>query len=110
MPDHNDWLCSGCLQFTSPSEIATGNPGTLLMCDGPCLRSWHMECLDMETAPEGDWLCPDCSSEMHPCAVCGDVSKVDTIGGVIKCSVPHCPYFFHGLRALESSRLQHFAA
>ena len=102
VPDHNDWLCSGCLQFTSPSEIATGNPGTLLMCDGPCLRSWHMECLDMETAPEGDWLCPDCSSQTHPCAVCGDVSKVDTIGGVIKCSVPHCPYFFHGSCVLSN--------
>ena len=97
--DFNDWLCAACLQFQGPSETPD-NPGVLLMCDGPCRRSWHMECLDMETPPIGDqWLCPDCEARQHPCAVCLDVSHVDTIGGVIKCSVPRCPFFFRACHA-----------
>lgn len=39
--DKNDWLCSVCGQM----EAADGSD--LLLCDGPCLRSFHYECLGL---------------------------------------------------------------
>lgn len=40
IPDNNDWICSYC----NLSESFDGSD--LVLCDGPCLRSFHMGCLD----------------------------------------------------------------
>jgi hypothetical protein len=37
--DLNDWICSVCMCL----ESSTGSK--LLLCDGPCLRSFHVDCL-----------------------------------------------------------------
>jgi hypothetical protein len=51
-----DLLCTEC-------ETA----GSLLCCDGPCLRSFHWECAQIEEAdlgPNEPWLCGDCSRQV----------------------------------------------
>ena len=40
VPDNNDWICSLC----NHSESHNGTD--LVLCDGPCLRSFHVGCLD----------------------------------------------------------------
>ena len=29
----------------------------LLMCEGPCLRSFHLACVGLTEVPEGEWRC-----------------------------------------------------
>lgn len=38
--------------------------GNMIFCENPgCLIEWfHMDCLHMDTAPESDWYCPNCSN------------------------------------------------
>jgi hypothetical protein len=38
--DHNDWICGVCCL----SEAFDGSD--LMLCDGPCLRSFHIGCLE----------------------------------------------------------------
>jgi Rad4 beta-hairpin domain 3/Rad4 beta-hairpin domain 2/Rad4 transglutaminase-like domain/Rad4 beta-hairpin domain 1/Histone-lysine N-methyltransferase NSD-like, PHD zinc finger 1 len=35
--------------------------GELLCCD-LCPRTYHLRCVDLDTVPEGDWVCTDCST------------------------------------------------
>lgn len=36
--------------------------GTLLLCDGPCVGSFHLHCVNLSKTPEVDvWLCPQCT-------------------------------------------------
>ena len=45
----------------------TVNPSTVLLCDGPgCKHECHLYCLDtpMTQVPDGDWICPVCTSDM----------------------------------------------
>eukprot|EP01018_Ginkgo_biloba_P015782 Gb_10246 [translate_table: standard] len=39
--------------------------GTLILCDH-CPSSFHLECINMELVPEGNWYCPSCR-----CVLCG---------------------------------------
>lgn len=39
--------------------------GTLILCDH-CPSSFHLECIQMELVPEGNWYCPRCR-----CVLCG---------------------------------------
>jgi hypothetical protein len=39
--DKNDWHCAMCYGF----EASGGSD--LLLCDGPCLRSFHLECVGL---------------------------------------------------------------
>lgn len=43
-----------------------GKPGDLLICDG-CEKSYHIQCVNLEEVPDGDWFCPSCKDK---CAVC----------------------------------------
>lgn len=38
--DKNDWFCSHCM-----NTVVEGSDSPLVMCDGPCLRSFHDICL-----------------------------------------------------------------
>eukprot|EP00939_MAST-03C_sp_MAST-3C-sp1_P001889 g1889.t1 len=51
--DNNDQTCYIC-----------GERGELVCCDGPCKRSFKLQCLGMkpEDLPEGKWLCPECGN------------------------------------------------
>ena len=35
---------------------------SLLLCDGRCGRSGHVDCMGLSAVPEGDWFCPICST------------------------------------------------
>eukprot|EP00940_MAST-03C_sp_MAST-3C-sp2_P000979 g979.t1 len=52
--DENDVTCAVC-----------DERGKLLCCDGPCKRSFHLNCVNLlpEEVPEGEWICADCSNE-----------------------------------------------
>ena len=65
--DHNDWVCTVCNMLEAPR-------GTdLLMCDGPCHRSFHYECLQLSPEECSDsWVCNQCSQGRHNCFVCGE--------------------------------------
>ncbi|KAE9128742.1 Chromodomain-helicase-DNA-binding protein 9 [Phytophthora fragariae] len=59
----SDDLCTLC-----------GDGGLILLCDGPCHRSFHLECVGMKDEPNDEqWLCPDCAEGRHMCLIskCG---------------------------------------
>ncbi|PAA78378.1 hypothetical protein BOX15_Mlig006386g1, partial [Macrostomum lignano] len=49
--DHHQEFCSECR-----------DDGDLILCDS-CPQAFHLHCLNMKEAPEGDWHCPRCSCE-----------------------------------------------
>ncbi|CAN0477768.1 unnamed protein product, partial [Laminaria digitata] len=57
----DDWVCATCSQLDTPclSDIVT--------CDGPCRRSFHVVCLDVDDAvlSEEKWSCEDCERGEH---------------------------------------------
>ncbi len=84
--------------------------GELIVCDGPCLRTFHPQCLGLDSVPEGDtWECSDCLEKKHLCLICGKVGN-DTpanrfpIAGendVFLCSMHSCGRYYHK-KCLES--------
>lgn len=50
--DKNDWICSFCNQTESFL------PSDLILCDGPCLRSFHVSCMEQK---------PDLVRKIHLC-------------------------------------------
>ena len=76
--DNNEWVCSICEFLEAPDD------SDLLLCDGPCLRSFHIGCLhgrnlSSEPNAEESWLCLDCTEGKHNCFICeekGDDFKV----------------------------------
>lgn len=44
VPDRNEWICSNC------GTLDSENGSDLVLCDGPCLRSFHINCLTNEEA------------------------------------------------------------
>ncbi|CAM9583424.1 unnamed protein product, partial [Phaeothamnion confervicola] len=62
--DENGWICSIC------DEMDTSDMDELLICDGPCNRSFHTSCVGALRGGAGDatkltasaaaWLCADC--------------------------------------------------
>ena len=75
--------------------------GQLIACDGPCMRSFHLNCIDLNEEPEADsqWFCSDCESGVHHCFSCGEVGdlQADDDGPMAfkKCSVFKCGKFYH---------------
>ncbi|MCJ1379386.1 hypothetical protein MMC17_002487 [Xylographa soralifera] len=50
-------------EIDSPPCPKCGNDNTddvLLLCDG-CDLGYHLYCVDLDTVPEGEWLCDDCT-------------------------------------------------
>mmetsp|Transcript_26891 Transcript_26891/g.65297 ORF Transcript_26891/g.65297 Transcript_26891/m.65297 type:complete len:1172 (+) Transcript_26891:268-3783(+) len=58
--DTNDDKCAVCTKM-----------GDLLCCDGPCLRAFHLKCLDLneKDLPEKEWFCSDCAVGRAPRAL-----------------------------------------
>jgi len=70
----------------------------LVCCDGPCLRSFCLGCLELEKVPEdAKWECDDCRRKEHACSLCGEHGDDDGAGtkGVVKCGSRVCGKFFH---------------
>lgn len=61
MKTPDDWICGMCSQLDTPcmSDMVT--------CDGPCLRSFHVVCLDVdeEALSKEKWFCEDCERGYH---------------------------------------------
>ncbi|CAN0501014.1 unnamed protein product, partial [Discosporangium mesarthrocarpum] len=61
--DSEDWICSVCQLLDTPCVSA------LVTCDGPCLRSFHLACLDLREEDLGPeemgWQCDDCERGEH---------------------------------------------
>ena len=51
-------MCAECRKF-DPND----DPASILLCDGICGREYHLKCClpPLETVPEGDFFCFDCS-------------------------------------------------
>ncbi len=93
------------------------NGGEIMMCDGPCNRSFHPECLEMDEVPAGEeWLCPDCSAWVYTCLLCGETGAVkggpnaeednDDEEFVTKCAVISCGRFYHNTCAQMDDRVR----
>lgn len=56
-----DWICSTCSQLDTPCM------SDMVICDGPCQRSFHVVCLDVDETElsEEKWYCEDCQREEH---------------------------------------------
>jgi hypothetical protein len=89
--DLNSETCDLCFSTEGPSKESF-----LLMCDGPCLRSFHLECLGLTEVPDdANWLCHSCKNSLHLCGVCGILgklgrklsSKPKNAGNVVKCMI-----------------------
>lgn len=98
LEDNNDWLCGICGMFEGDAYV-----DKLLLCDGPCLRSFHMGCLDMTELPEGDWLCEECSSGFHTCFICHEQAVENDDREMRKCKVAKCGKYYH-VQCLSNSQ------
>nr|CCA22651.1 chromodomainhelicaseDNAbinding protein putative [Albugo laibachii Nc14] len=73
-----------------------GDGGLILLCDGPCHRSFHLECIGMTHEPQDEhWLCPDCNAGKHMCLLCKKVGEMGVEFGVLQCSMARCGRFYH---------------
>eukprot|EP00606_Chrysophyceae_sp_TOSAG23-5_P001539 GSChrysophyteH2.ASY1.ANO1.819.1 assembled CDS len=100
--DDNDWVCGIC-------EMLEAEEGSeLMLCDGPCMRSFHTKCIDLDGAHDRDevggvWLCTDCKTGAHDCFICGEKGK--DFFEVMRCSFAKCGKYYHKdcLLQLDSS-------
>uniref|UniRef100_A0AAV1VM68 Chromodomain-helicase-DNA-binding protein 9 n=1 Tax=Peronospora matthiolae TaxID=2874970 RepID=A0AAV1VM68_9STRA len=92
----SDDLCTLC-----------GDGGLILLCDGPCHRSFHLECVGMDNEPNDEqWLCPDCAEGRHMCLICKQVGEMGVEFGVNQCSVAKCGRFYHKGCLAKNSRVE----
>ncbi|ETV98551.1 hypothetical protein, variant [Aphanomyces invadans] len=80
-----------------------GEGGVLLLCDGACHRSFHLDCVGLKDEPsDAKWHCPDCTAGKHRCLACGKVGKMGSEQGVTQCAMAKCGRFYH-LNCMHSS-------
>lgn len=86
------WICSECKEAEC---LINPDANVLLICDGPCRRLFHYPCVGLAEVPPDDisWLCPDCQSQTHRCAICQEYGR-DSFE-VFPCSKKSCGLFFH---------------
>ena len=65
----------------------------MVLCDGACMRSFHLSCLNMKAPPEEDYFCQDCRDRRHECFICG--KKGNDYTEVAKCREPKCGKYYH---------------
>ncbi|KAK9831870.1 hypothetical protein WJX81_004201 [Elliptochloris bilobata] len=86
--DWSSYFCARC-----------NDGGELLECDGVCLRSFHVGCLQPRerpspsAPPERAWFCQECRAGIGVCTVCklpGEAGR-----DVFKCRLGSCGHFYH---------------
>lgn len=85
--DDNDWVCGMCGMLEHQDGSA------MVLCDGACMRSFHLSCLGMTTPPEEDYFCQDCRDRRHTCFICK--KKGADYAEVAKCREPKCGKYYH---------------
>ncbi|KYQ89629.1 PHD zinc finger-containing protein [Tieghemostelium lacteum] len=73
-------------------------PNNLLMCDGQCLRSFHVECLGLKGVQpnfntDQQWECDDCVNDQNICFSCKQRGIIGM--DLMKCKVHQCGKFYH---------------
>eukprot|EP00250_Pteridium_aquilinum_P006808 c16649_g1_i1 orf=128-4696(+) len=90
------------------------NGGTVICCDGPCMRSFHLNkgaggaddsrCSTLgfskhEAERMDKFFCPNCKFKKHQCYVCGELGCSDVDAGaaqeVFVCDAAMCGHFYH---------------
>uniref|UniRef100_A0A1J3GNX8 PHD finger-containing protein n=1 Tax=Noccaea caerulescens TaxID=107243 RepID=A0A1J3GNX8_NOCCA len=87
------------------------NGGSLVCCDGSCLRSFHAtekdgvysECeslhlTKMQVEAIQNYYCPNCEHKIHSCFICKNLGSSDNSAGtaeVFQCVSATCGYFYH---------------
>ncbi len=67
-PPRNSWHCAVTPLASLPGPLLQDND--IILCDGPCNRAYHVQCLvppvDPEALPEEEgWLCPACDRKVR---------------------------------------------
>ncbi len=93
--DANDWHCSICMKISMPTSGLLVDKIELVCCDGPCLRSFHMGCLEVdddghELFLNQAWLCDTCTARSGPCFLCNVKDEE-----VKPCEARQCGRFYH---------------
>ncbi|EEY65872.1 chromodomain-helicase-DNA-binding protein, putative [Phytophthora infestans T30-4] len=97
----------GIINETDDLCTLCGDGGLILLCDGPCHRSFHLDCVGMKDEPNDEqWLCPDCAEGRHMCLICKQVGEMGVEFGVTQCSVAKCGRFYHKGCLAENSRVE----
>ncbi|KAJ8247169.1 hypothetical protein GJAV_G00259560 [Gymnothorax javanicus] len=65
--------------------------GELLLCEGQCCGAFHLQCIGLEEAPPGRFICTECKTGVHTCFVCKKPGS-----DVKRCMIPVCGKFYHG--------------
>lgn len=74
----------------------------LLVCEGHCMKSFHLDCLGLVKEPSFKFVCDECLISSGTCFVCG---KGD--GEVKKCNKPRCSKLYH-LECIQDNKLFRF--
>jgi hypothetical protein len=102
--DFNDWICTVCDNFKAPDGTQ------LMLCDGGCLRSYHLGCLGRSEnqCPVGIWKCEECEAGAHSCWICNEVGQDNDLldNGVFKCNRDDCGKFYH-VSCLQGSEYEY---
>ena len=93
--EFNEFLCGVC------GEAEAEDKSDFVLCDGPCLRSFHETCLsapEKKTKKETDksdakWLCQHCTDAAHVCFLCKVQGK--DVEEVVCCSDKKCGKHYH---------------
>ena len=76
--------------------------GDLLLCEGQCYRTFHIDCLGLMQPPSFKFVCDECLITSSQCFVCGKAE-----GELVKCNKPKCSKLYH-LACIEGNKLVTF--
>ena len=95
--DDMQWICGECKEAEC---LIRPDTSEFLICDGQCERVFHYPCAGLNELPSADedWICKDCASKRHQCALCQEYGNDNE--DVFLCSKDKCGLFFH-LSCLE---------
>ena len=90
------------LKLGTCSLCDESNAEDLLLCEGQCYRTFHMDCLGLIQLPTSKFVCDECLIASSQCFVCGE-----TDGELLKCNKPKCSKLYH-LSCVEANKLVSF--
>lgn len=80
-------------------SICDEKDSDLLLCQGLCYHTFHLDCLGIIRVPDGRFVCDECLTTSGQCYAC---KKSD--GDLRKCSKPRCGKLYHPA-CIEASKL-----
>ena len=85
------WICVEC----NEAECLENPEAELILCEGKCNRAFHHPCANLSSIPSSEeaWICEDCQTGHHQCAICQQYGADDE--DVFRCDKQDCGLFFH---------------